>query len=106
MASSRVRGDPSYHVIDVEIVLKCANNKCTSMSHRNEIDIYYNKLSCHLLQFSYESIPVNKKTYSSYIIPGFNDYVRYHVNIMSSGVYMENHVVVTCKVHEHHAYAF
>ena len=46
------------------------------MSHRNEIDIHYNKLSGHLLQFSYESIPVNKKTSSSYIIPGFNDYVK------------------------------
>ena len=56
--------------------LKCTDAKCTSTSHRNEIDIYYNKLSSHLLKFSYESIPVNKKTCSSHIIPVFNDYVK------------------------------
>ena len=40
------------------------------------IDIYYNNLSSHLLKSSYESIQVNKKIYSSYITPGFNDYVK------------------------------
>ena len=57
--------------------LKCIDAKCTSMSHRNEIDICYNKLSSYLLQFSYENIPIKKETCSSYIILGFNDYVKY-----------------------------
>ena len=82
--------------------LKCTDNKCTSMSYRNEIDIYYNNLSSQLLQFSYETVPVNKKTCSSYIIPGFNDYVKdLHSaarNVMSSGVRTENHVIVTCEM--------
>ena len=57
--------------------IKCININCKSLEHRHEIDLFYSQISEALQCSSLDSIPSSKSSdCRSYIVPGFNDYVK------------------------------
>ena len=56
--------------------LKCTDCTCDSYLHKQEIATFYDNLCKDLFDISCKSIPLSNQTCKSYVIPGFNDYVK------------------------------
>ena len=62
--------------IHIPSVLKRTNILFNSDIHKDEIDIFYNKLCDNLFEINCKSVPLNNKSCTSYVIPGLNHYVK------------------------------
>ena len=67
----------NFTKICIPPAIKCANINCKSLEHRHEIDLFYSQICEALHCSSLDSIPSSKSSdCRSYIVPGFNDYVK------------------------------
>ena len=67
----------NFTKICIPPAIKCTNINCKSLQHRHEIDLFYSQICEALHCSSLDSIPSSKSSdCRSYIVPGFNDYVK------------------------------
>ena len=67
----------NFTKICIPPAIKCTNINCKSLEHRHEIDLFYSQICEALHCSSLDSIPSSKSNdCRSYIVPGFNDYVK------------------------------
>ena len=67
----------NFTKICIPPAIKCTNINCKSLEHRYDIDLFYSQICEALHCSSLDSIPSSKSSYCrSYIVPGFNDYVK------------------------------
>ena len=66
-----------FKCIPINCANQCDDGNCSSLEHKQMIDLFYSQICCALEQSSQKTIPSSTlRDGLDYIVPGFNDVVK------------------------------